>query len=1168
VGTQSRLVGQFNRDGAKLRPGLLKIQRLVVAIVFSAVTSFAGYRDQPAVNLWTTGGPYGGTVGRLAIDPTNSNIIYAAAFPAGLYKSLDAGASWRPINTGISPPPEVSDIVFDPRTSSTIYLASDGPLFKSMDGGQSWTSLALVSSLPASISHIAIDPTNPTTMYGVGAVVGTIHGQPPSAAVSKSIDGGVTWRLIKNDAPALFAQAVAIDPANPATVYVGFSDGAGVYKTTDGGATWNQVNQGLGVASIAGLAFDPISPGTLYANATTAFCVSTKGGASWTSIGPPLTNFAQFTDVAITPDAIYLGCSPDGVFKSSNRGTSWVNIGFNGFAINSLVADSADDVYVGPGGTGVFKSVDGGGTWNSASIGITDIALAALAVDRRGFVYSTSPSSTIYKSMDNAQSWVSLDAAPSQLNETLAIDPVNPAVIYLGRVDSDHPVSLYKSMDAGNTWVPSASGLGNQLVWSLVIDPMTPNTVYAGTGGGVYKSTDAGATWVAASLGMPTSIVLALAIDPTDPSILYAVTPLNGLVKSTNNGNSWAAVNAVFPPPPSGVAFGISAVILDPNHPGTIYVDSSSGVLKSIDGGGSWTAINAGLPSLDLTAIAMDPSPSGTLYVAPLNSGVYFSTDNGATWNSLNSGLGNLNVNALAVNPLCPGTVFAATQGGIYVFSSTACGRTELNFNVPGGAAIATTTVGAGGLVRTGYASVTTNSGMPSDAVAVFSLTQNGVVVSEAGVPASPPTPSVRILIDYRPSGSSKAGFLGSGSVSVDTGLAVVNAGVESATITFLLLDPSGVEMARGHGTLNPGAHRALFIDQLNQLAPDFVLPPNLGLAVEFASLEIQSDQPLSMVALRLSTNQRGETLITTTPIADLTQTPSSAPLFFPQLADGGGYTTSLFFLNTSKTLETGTIKVFADNGTPMSITPTGVSTGPASLFSYAIPPGGVYVLHSNGSPEVVNVGSTEVIPDTGMQTPVGAGVFSLMQGGILVTESGIPSSIPTTHARIYVDESGGHDTGLAIASASGSPMNIAVSAYRSDGVTQVGTGSVSLDGHGHVARFANQIIPGGLPAGFTGVLDIDSSILFSSSPFVALTLRSLTNSRGDFLLTTFPIADFNQAPPAPIVFPQIADGGGYQTQFIFLGINGSASNMTLNFFGDNGSALAVGKSAQLEIKK
>ena len=115
--------------------------------------------------------------------------------------------------------------------------------------------------------------------------------------------------------------------------------------------------------------------------------------------------------------------------------------------------------------------------------------------------------------------------------------------------------------------------------------------------------------------------------------------------------------------------------------------------------------------------------------------------------------------------------------------------------------------------------------------------------------------------------------------------------------------------------------------------------------------------------------------------------------------------------------------------------------------------------------------------------------------------------------------------------------------------------GFLDLTGNGHGASFANELIRS-LPDGFTGILDISAP-----SPFVALTLRSLKNGRGDFLITTFPVADFSQPAPAPVVFPQIADGGGYRTQFILLG-TARPLDTTLKFFADDGTPLAVGRKA------
>ena len=79
-------------------------------------------------------------------------------------------------------------------------------------------------------------------------------------------------------------------------------------------------------------------------------------------------------------------------------------------------------------------------------------------------------------------------------------------------------------------------------------------------------------------------------------------------------------------------------------------------------------------------------------------------------------------------------------------------------------------------------------------------------------------------------------------------------------------------------------------------------------------------------------------------------------------------------------------------------------------------------------------------------------------------------------------------------------------------------------------------------------VLDI-----IAATPFAALTLRSLMNERGDFLMTTFPVADLTTEAPSPIVFPHVADGGGYLTEFILISAGGAAST-ALNLYDDHGS--------------
>jgi hypothetical protein len=459
-----------------------------------------------------------------------------------------------------------------------------------------------------------------------------------------------------------------------------------------------------------------------------------------------------------------------------------------------------------------------------------------------------------------------------------------------------------------------------------------------------------------------------------------------------------------------------------------------------------------------------------------------------------------------------------------------------------------TSTPGTSPNIATGYATATVNSGTAPYGTAVFSLTQNGNIVSEAGVPASPPVQSARIFIEYRTGVSA-----GNGTIDVLTGLAIANRGTTTANLTYTLRDRAGQLLATGQGTLAAGGHVAKFLHELRIIAPNFNLPANFSTAILYGSLEIASSQPVSVLGLRLTTNQRKETLLTSTAVADLSQALTNSSIYFPQIADGGGYTTTIILTNTSGATQSGTISMFDDNGAAFSVRQVGGTVG--SSFPYSIPAAGTFVFQTDGSPSVTSAGWAKVTPSSGSMSPVGAGVFSYTPAGILVTESGVPASVPTTRARLYVDRSRGHDTGLALGNPGSSAVSITMQTFQANG-NSAGTGpaTVNVPANGHTAKFVGQLISG-LPDEFTGVAD-----LTSSSPFVPLTLRSLSNGRGDFLLTTFPAPDLNQAAPTPIVFPQIADGAGYSTQFIFISAGGTAT-VNINFIGDDGLPVTIGRS-------
>jgi hypothetical protein len=498
-------------------------------------------------------------------------------------------------------------------------------------------------------------------------------------------------------------------------------------------------------------------------------------------------------------------------------------------------------------------------------------------------------------------------------------------------------------------------------------------------------------------------------------------------------------------------------------------------------------------------------------------------------------------------------TFFKSDPTAVGWFTKSQAPLSSILIRVSGGGAGSAATSVNPAQVQAGYAVVGGSTGNGLYGTAVFISTQNGVVLSEVGVPASPPTNRARIFVDFRTGVASKSDENEASTVTVKTGLALVNTTTGLAHFTLTLRDKNGGAVASGQGTLAAGFHLSKFLDQLGDLTSGFNLPPDFATRIQFGSLEIQSDQLLSLVALRETINQRGESLYTTTPIVDENSATSGAPIYLAHFVDGGGYKTAIALMNPSAQPMSGSFTFFNQNGNPLSVRNEFDGTTHSS-FAYAIPPQGVFVFQSDGSPSGINGGWVKLNPDAGTFAPVSSGIFSDRNNSILVTESGVPSVVPTTHARVYVDGTGGHSTGLSFGNPNSSAAAINLQAFLVDGLTSAGIPrAMSIPPNGHFAAYANQFISG-LPAGFTGVLDFSASL-----PVVALTLRSLTNARGDTVLTTFPVADFNQSAPSPLVFPQIAAGGGFQTQFILLNTSGVV-NTTVNFFGDDGTPLAVGK--------
>ncbi|HXZ25712.1 MAG TPA: hypothetical protein VEI24_05775, partial [Nitrospiria bacterium] len=213
---------------------------------------------------------------------------------------------------------------------------------------------------------------------------------------------------------------------------------------------------------------------------------------------------------------------------------------------------------------------------------------------------------------------------------SIAIHPTNPKIIYVGT-----SMHIRKSRDGGETWVPSDQGLGGVRVMSLAIDPHAPAQIFAGTfAEAVFKSWDGGQDWVPDNVGLKEhiSIVSSIIFDPQIPEIMYLGSTV-GVYKREGLKSEWqeriAGMESVY----------VMPLIADPRHPGILYAGTTGGVYKSVDRAEHWKAVNEGLSieaiggalSHGVSAIVLHPTEPDTLYIGTTR-GFFVSRDGAAHW--------------------------------------------------------------------------------------------------------------------------------------------------------------------------------------------------------------------------------------------------------------------------------------------------------------------------------------------------------------------------------------------------------------------------------------------------------------------------------------------------------------------------------------------------------
>ena len=426
---------------------------------------------------------------------------------------------------------------------------------------------------------------------------------------------------------------------------------------------------------------------------------------------------------------------------------------------------------------------------------------------------------------------------------------------------------------------------------------------------------------------------------------------------------------------------------------------------------------------------------------------------------------------------------------------------------------------------QVGYMLLTADAGTRIPvATALFTFTNDaGILVSQAGVGAVDPIPSGRIFVDQN---------------EAETGFALVNPTSQLANVTLVLRSSSGTEVGRKPLTLDARKHTARFVSEFFDNMPS-------GFS---GSMTFESTQQLTAITLRQSINARGEPLYTTLPVLDLSRQSTTAPIIFPQIAAGEGYSTQVILINPTQQIQKGTLSVYGNDGNTL---PLKVGSTQSSSFGYQIEGQGTYriELEKDGG---VQAGYMVVTPEAGSFTPSGSAVFRYRANGKVVTEAGVGGARPTTALRIFVDNAKTL-TGVAIANTENQQAAVSMTLFDRNGVKQ-DTVIRNLPARGHLALFVNELFPG-LSGTYNGLLEITST-----TPISAITLKLTINERNDLVYTTLPVADLNSVSTSTqMVFPHIAFGGGFSTRLIFINTDMTKSTTgKLSFYKSDSTAMTV----------
>ncbi|MCG8699609.1 MAG: putative Ig domain-containing protein, partial [Bacteroidales bacterium] len=627
-----------------------------------------------------------------------NNVAYAATWGGGMYKTNDYGKNWQKIEAQQCF--SAADVAIVDDGNEHLYVAdrSKPIIYKSMDGGVTWDTVFNAGNAYRRIMSIEIDAHNTNKIYASAMAA---HG-PGLAGDLFRIEGDKV-DTITNELGKL-PLSVKVSSADSMLLYAVLHE-SGVYKSINGGVNWTDISgksSGLPDAGFNDIVVDPNSSSTLYLlggsdvkfatlesagilqDSVTTIYKSTNNGTSWVNLsnsglGDKSGNISSIAFYNNSSDDIYLS-TDRGVVYSTNGGVNWVRDTTLPYLQLGGVSIVSDTIIAYTKGAGLFTGVinpDNTISWDSIRHFKNEISFAQVLKHpaEANTIFASAYPGGIYKSLDYGKNWTEHNfGIPSfEVDDPLRegyyaidINAKDPDIMYLGL----YKKGVYRSFNGGDTWYPINGThweMGHATITSLVSDINDENTVYAGTLNGVYKTVNAGSSWSEFNTGMGKKEIRSLTMNPNGE--LHAGTKGNGLY--TLQGNEWFANNGFgnwgisWPMWDNRPMYQYTSLLIHPNDNNRLMLGTfPQGIHVSEDGGHTWYESNIGWTNDGVFRLVCHPDHPDIVYAGTYN-GLNISYDFGKSWNMADNGWPDEQwVFSIDFDPVNPDIMYACSKNG------------------------------------------------------------------------------------------------------------------------------------------------------------------------------------------------------------------------------------------------------------------------------------------------------------------------------------------------------------------------------------------------------------------------------------------------------------------------------------------------------------------------